>query len=134
MNVSEQIIEVLDNLCQKFGIVIDWSAQNVLPYVKELMTRFINWEIATSIIWIVLGVVMTIIGISTTRHIWKRRDTYDYFGDCDEGITWGFIASIVLVAIGVMVILPQCFDIVEAIYLPEKTVYDFISYQIDLHN
>ena len=130
MNVSEQIINVLDNLCQKFGIVIDWSAQNVLPYVKELMARFINWEIATSIIWIVVGVIMAIIGISTTRHIWKRRDTYDYFGDPDEGITWGFFASIVLTAIGVLIILPQCFDIVEAIYLPEKTVYDFISYQI----
>lgn len=134
MNVSEQIINVLDNLCQKFGIAIDWSAQNVLPYIKELMARFINWEIAVSIIWIVLGVVMIIIGTTSTRYIWKRKDKYDYFGDPDEGITWGFIVSIALVVIGVLVSLVQCFDIVEAIYLPEKTIYDFINYQIDLHN
>lgn len=33
MEVSKQIIEVLDNLCEKFGVVIDWNAKNVLPYV-----------------------------------------------------------------------------------------------------
>lgn len=134
MSVSKQIIEVLNDLCSKFGIAIDWSAQNVMPYIKELMARFINWEIATSIIWIVLGVVMIIIGITSTRYIWRRKDEYNYFGDPDEGITWGFIVSIALVVIGVLVSISQCFDIVEAIYLPEKTIYDFIKYQIDLHN
>lgn len=127
MNVSEQIINVLDNLCQKFGIAIDWSAENVLPYLKELCGRFINWEIATSIAWIIIAIVMLIVGIISVRHIWKRKDKYPYF-------TWGFIGSISFVVIGVIVILTQCFDIIEAKCLPEKTIYDFISYQISSHN
>ena len=33
MKVSNQIIEVLEYLCQKFGIVIDWTSESILPYL-----------------------------------------------------------------------------------------------------
>ena len=32
--VSDQIIKVLDNLCDKFGLAIDWSSKNVQPYLR----------------------------------------------------------------------------------------------------
>ena len=48
MTVSDQIIAVLDSLCVKFGIVIDWTQENVLPYVMEIAKKFITYEIATS--------------------------------------------------------------------------------------
>ncbi len=130
MKVSEQIIQVLDALCEKLGLAIDWSGKNVMPYLKELMGRFITWEIATSIIWIVLGIIILIIGVISVIFIWKQKDNYSYFGDLDEGITWLFIESLVLTAIGILVITTQCFDICQAVYLPEKTLYDFIQYQI----
>jgi hypothetical protein len=126
MTVSSQIIEVLNDLCKKFGIVIDWSSENIMPYIKELMSRFIGWEIATSIIWIVIGIIMMIVGIGVTWHMCKCDKIYDY-GEV-------FVTSVALVAIGVVIIVVQCFDITEAIYLPEKTIYDFIRYQISLHN
>ena len=31
MTVSEQIIQVIDALCEKFGIAIDWTTQNIIP-------------------------------------------------------------------------------------------------------
>ena len=130
MNVSDQIIQVLDALCEKFGLAVDWSGKNVIPYLKELSTRIISWEIATSILWIVIGVVMTIIGIIGATYIWKQKDEYTYFGDMDEGITWFFIASIMLAGVGVLCVLFQCFDIVEAIYLPEKIFYDLLQQYI----
>lgn len=33
MTVSDQIINVLDALCEKFGLVIDWTSENVVPYL-----------------------------------------------------------------------------------------------------
>lgn len=36
MTVSEQIISVLDALCEKFGIAINWTEENVIPYVEIL--------------------------------------------------------------------------------------------------
>ena len=61
MTVSEQIIEVLNYLGQKFGIAIDWTSESVVPAMQNLMSKYIKWEIATSIGWLVFAV--TIIGI-----------------------------------------------------------------------
>lgn len=33
MQVSDQIIEVLNYLGEKLGVTIDWTSENVLPYV-----------------------------------------------------------------------------------------------------
>lgn len=41
MQVSNQIIEVLDYLCSKIGITIDWTESNVLPYVQTLLEKYI---------------------------------------------------------------------------------------------
>ena len=79
MTFTDEMIKILDDLGKRIGFVADWSNKNVVPYLKELMTRFITWEIATSIIWIVLGVVMTVIGIIYVRYIWKRRNEYEFF-------------------------------------------------------
>ena len=45
MTVSSEIIEVLDYLGEKFGIAIDWTSNNVLPYLQTLADKFIKWEI-----------------------------------------------------------------------------------------
>lgn len=30
--MAEQIVEVLNALCEKFGIAVDWSSENVVSY------------------------------------------------------------------------------------------------------
>lgn len=127
MKFSNEIIKILDDLGKRIGFAIDWSNKNVMPYLEELMRRFITWEIATSIIWIILGVVMTSIGGAFARHIWKNRDSYDYLGDPDEGITWLFILCLALLVAGIPVVITQCFDICRAVYLPEMTIYQYID-------
>lgn len=47
---SSQFIEIFDHLCQKFGVVIDWGAQNVIPYITALCGRITNYLIFTNII------------------------------------------------------------------------------------
>lgn len=64
MTVSSQVIEVLNYLCGKFGVVIDRSAENVMPYVQELMSKFIQWEIATSRMWIVFAVLSLLVCVA----------------------------------------------------------------------
>ena len=50
MTVSEQIIQVIDALCEKFGIVVDWTSESVIPYLEILCTKLIKYEICTSIV------------------------------------------------------------------------------------
>ena len=64
MSLSKEIIEILDYLGRKFGIAIDWTSENVVPYIEDLCARYIKFEIYTSIMWIVLCVgIMALAGI-----------------------------------------------------------------------
>ena len=64
MEFSQEIINVLDYLYSKFGITIDWTSENVMPYLEELCGRYIQYEIYTSIAWCVtVGAVVVGIGL-----------------------------------------------------------------------
>ena len=64
MNVSDQIIQVIEHLGQKFGIAINWSSENLMPIVEELCTKYISYEIMTSKLWLTLCLVsFVIIGV-----------------------------------------------------------------------
>ena len=58
--MSQEIIKVLDNLAQKFGIAIDWTNQNILPCLQDLMGRYISLQNSYAIIWIVISIIMII--------------------------------------------------------------------------
>lgn len=136
MTVSSQIIEVLNELCKKFGLVIDWSSENIMPYLKELCGRFINYEIYTSVFWMILIPAICVVFWIIFAATFKRAREEAWYDECP--IVWVNIISVVF-AIGfsitsILVIGHQVFDIIEATYLPEKTIYDFITYQISLHN
>lgn len=120
MNVSEQIISVIDNLCQKFGVAIDWTANNVLPYIETLCGKYIDWEINTSIAWIIIAASCSLIALTIAIIV-------NCNGECD-GFEWGFFAVIFIFSIGIIV--TQVFDIIECKTFPEKAIYDYITYQI----
>ena len=61
--VSSQIIDVINELCSKFGIAIDWSQKNVQPYLESLVIKAVNYELYTSIMWIVIGAILFGIGL-----------------------------------------------------------------------
>ena len=120
MSFSSQFIEVLDALCEKFGIAIDWTSQNVMPYVTDLAARIITYEIWTSAAWVTIAAIVFLIAWKMTKNMCKE-DRFE-----DEWITgWG-----IRIIIGIFcftVIGFEVFDIIEAVALPEKTLYDFIA-------
>ena len=48
--MSEEIIKVLDALAEKFGVAVDWTSANVIPYLEQLCSKCVNYEIATSFV------------------------------------------------------------------------------------
>lgn len=135
MTVSEQIIEVLNVLCAKLGIVIDWTADNIVPYMEELFAKFIQFEIYTSIFWLVfwsafalmLWCIATPLCVKASQLDWNYESYY--LPTCAVWITLiaCFFTIIAIVVSGV-----QIYDIIEAKVFPEKTLYDYITYQLSL--
>ena len=115
--MGSEIIKVLDELCRRFGIVVDWTSENVIPYLQQLCVKFINWEVNTSLAWIIIAggitVLMLIFSIVVT-----------FFGSW-SGEQW-FIFLCVL-GIATIIIGVQVFDIIECKTFPEKAIYDYIK-------
>lgn len=40
--MSEEVIKILDALAEKFGLAIDWTSANVLPYLQQLCDKYVT--------------------------------------------------------------------------------------------
>ena len=124
MNVSEQIIQVIDNLAQKFGIAIDWSAENIVPIVQQLADKYISYEISTSVFFIILSSVGISIGVILYTIAMINRKAL-YF-DLEEiiGCTVAFFLWIVVCCIPISV---QTIDIIKCNTFPELIIAEYIK-------
>lgn len=114
MNVSEQIIAVLDDLCRRFGIVIDWTSQNIVPYLTELAEKFIAFEVKTSWFWIIAA-------SSIAAIVWIMSLVCSLIHGFDsEGAICLGVVAIVLTAIAIIVSCIQIYDIITCETFPEK--------------
>lgn len=121
--MSDEIIKVLDNLGQKFGIAIDWTSQNILPYLQDLMNRFISLQSTKAIIWIVILsvlVIATIILMVIGIRVGKRED------DGEIIFMAVFIGIIILICL-VVPLICNIFGLMQNIYTPELTLLEYIT-------
>lgn len=129
--MGNEVTKVLDALCDKFGIAIDWSSNNVLPYIQQLTGKIVNYEIATSMFFIAIGVMLIMVGCYSTylrRLFYKKYNpkdnkTYEY----EDRALWSTFFMIVGFGLGLVVILTQVYDIITCYTLPEKAVVEMIT-------
>lgn len=120
--MGDEIIKVLDNLAQKFGIAIDWTSDNVLPYLQDLMTRYAKYICFTSIMWLIIGILI-VIGFIVAMVVYFKATDYT------DGIIV-FLLSIGI-AIGGGVIICQTIDIIEVVTIPERAIIKDIKYEMN---
>lgn len=116
--MSEEIIKVLDALAEKFGLAVDWTSSNVIPYLEQICGKYVNYEIATSITWIILMCIFSFCGYTA----YKKFHKYEYDRDGNAILTNIIFCSIVWIS--VLVICCQVFDIVTCFTFPEKIIID----------
>lgn len=117
--MSEEIIKVLDALGEKFGVAVNWSSKNVIPYLQQLCGKYIKYEIATSVLWTVIGFILLIFAIC----VFKKRKYF--WENWDEELAMVlFVFVFVSFTLGVTAILYQAFDIVTCLTFPEKILIE----------
>ena len=136
MEVSEQVIKVLDAICDKFGIAIDWTSNNVIPYIQELGNKIITYDICMSITWLVIGSVIPLtVAILIKKFLNKKKleakermnDYYYTEGRLDEGAWCCYAMIIVLIIIAIILTTSNIESIIQDIVFPEKTIIEFIT-------
>lgn len=137
--VSEEIIKILDDLGNRFGVAIDWSSQNVLPYLQDLMERFIKLKNTEAIIWIIFSIIILIISfvliyksVKTIIKHSKEDPYYEFFyDDCGKFLILTIFGAFALVFF--IVLMNSIFNLVQNIYMPELSVLEYIK-KINFNN
>ena len=122
MVVSEQIIQVLNVLCAKFGLVIDWTSENVIPYVGTLFEKLVKYEIWTSVAWIIFAAVATIpIVLAFIKACKSGVFEDDFFSPLLVIFFVGVSAGLVAV------VMCQVHDIIKCLTFPEMFVFEYVQ-------
>lgn len=121
--MESEAIKLLDALGEKFGLAIDWTSENVYPYLQKLSGKYVRYELITSVLWLLFSVGLIILGIyliNKGKCYFKKADEdikySDYYG---HGCCCYLFASFAI-SIGCCVILCQVNDIITCFTFPEK--------------
>ena len=143
--LSTEVIKILDDLGKRFGIAVDWTSKNVMPYLMELYDKFITYKIVVNCIPIVLFVVFLIITIvflkkyfkynalarKTNETNWATRVIEYTYQDNHYSMSELCFGVILILAIVDFVIAgATCFTIgnlLKLIFVPELYVVDYLS-------
>lgn len=127
--MSEEIIKVLDNLAQRFGIAIDWTNQNVMPYIQELMERFIVYKNAQAIMWIIISIIALIISTIVCKkiHKFKKKNDIDAYDDECFVIMFGYMFAGFIIVGFLIALLCNIDGLIQNICMPEITILNYIT-------
>ena len=118
ISFSDELIKTFDYLLSQFGIAVDWTDENVIPYLQTLAEKLVRFEINTSIMGLVVGVVVLTVGV------WIFvKDIKDW----DSGV---FILGAILIIVAGIVCCCQVYDIIKCVSFPELYVFEYIKHAL----
>ena len=130
LSFSSELITVLDYLAQKLGIVIDWTSNEVMPYIENLCGRFIEYEIFNSFITIgawAAFLIFFMCWLIPTHLIAKNKLNWDWdrFTCYVAAVAWvGFIICLIGTIASAII---EGFHIVECWKMPEKVIIEYVQ-------
>lgn len=142
--MGDEVIKVLEHLGKQFGVAIDWSSANVMPYLQDLMPRIVKYGIYQNISDIIYCLVFLLVIALIARKLYKTSykyaSIYEKTNDYDDKstamfFTTAFMISLVITTITTIIALctikTSINEIIELSTVPEKYVIELIQEQMD---
>ncbi len=123
--MSEEIIKVLNDSGERFGIAIDWTSQNVMPYIQDLASRYIVYNNLIAIVQIIISSVLIVVGIACIVKLVKESKKDKYFDE--ELFVWEIFGSLGLIALGIGLTIGNILGIIQNVCMPEITILEYIK-------
>lgn len=74
---------ILDDLAERFGVVIDWTSENVMPQIQQLCTEIVTYKATIYLGWaIALGILVIIVAALLVRLYKINYQNYDENLEC----------------------------------------------------
>lgn len=101
---ADEVIRILNELCNKLGIAIDWSAENVMPYFEQAVTQLATAKTHIHLGILILCVIVFCIGIGLCIPEIINSIKEDVFPciDYDNGPGFGILLMVISVIVGII--------------------------------
>lgn len=128
--MSSEVSEALTAIGEQFGLVIDWSQQNVQPYIENLIQRVAQYKIASNICGLViLALIITASTIMIIRFCKMKSSGRITVGN-DEFEIGLMVVSAVCLIMGIIISIFVIQDIFKCYYVPEMVFIEEVKSSI----
>lgn len=124
VSVSNEIIKVLDYLFEKFGIAVDWTSDEIIPYLQTLGEHIVQYKLANAIFVSIILLIIGLIGMRLFCKMIKKCNSDDELTDLDCALGWvGGVVGVILLIIACVTINTA----IKCLTLPEVVILDYIK-------
>ena len=138
--MGDEVIKVLKHLGDQFGVAIDWSSANIMPYLNDLMGRIVKYGIYINIynIFYKIFCIALFVGITVVlyklanRALIKQKNSEDNLAEAlSIAYVVSCVATVVVIVVGIVGISDSVTNIIELNTVPEKYVIEMIQDKIN---
>ena len=116
---------ILQKLAEQFGLALDFSKENVIPYLQQLAERVVKYEVSQSIFWMIIGIICIIVGIGLSVFVYKKATAEEYSDECTLIVLC--VVAIFSFCAGIGIVGCQINDLILCEYLPEKILLRYAN-------
>ena len=138
MDWSDQVIKILDNLGQKFGIAIDWSKQNIVPYIQQLANKIITYKLSLAIVAVSISFLFMLISAIWIINANKKKKLFEYVPYNYESHRGGYFTNgnlrasisimlLFLFILSFIVFVVNIIMIIKCVTIPDLVIFDTIG-------
>ena len=136
--MDEELCNIIDKIAEKIGIAIDWSSENVMPYIQDIMQRYRTMNIVNNIIVMtVCAIIITIcviVAVKMTKGIINSSQNTSssiwFDADFDIVSTFSIMTFIIIVfsfLISVIVLCDATGELMGWLYVPEVKLLEVLK-------
>ena len=137
--MTDEIIKLLDELAKRFGVAIDWTSENVMPYLEDLFGRFITYNIVVDVFWILMALAAVWFEVWFVKKSFQMRkeDKDNIFFETtvfgrENTVIWGAVAVLSFIALGVALLsgLIALLELPKLVFIPEVFMIDWLNIHV----
>ncbi len=140
MTFSEQFKEVVEVVCDKIGIAIDWTQENIIPYIMEVCKRYVTLNIIEEVLFVLFGVILVVVGTILVISLSKdAKRVYEndkdgfwfetYCGGIEPSLMgfFGIIGAGIALLVGIVCVPCGVSELLKWIFVPEFQIIEELT-------
>lgn len=133
--MSNEAIAILNALCEKIGIAVDWSSEIVVPEIMDVLNRYGHYLLLDGIHTLIWGVLSIAFGIFLLKATYRSYENATWAADIKKTYNWndaveihkscsglgmaGYIVSAVFLFLGLCNLVFGIDGILTAVTIPD---------------